>query len=230
MSISSQDILTALVSQANPDNVAGMARYGINPQGTLGISMPTLRAIARMTGKDHALALELWDSRLHEARILAGLVDDPLQVDEPQMERWVAEFDSWDICDQVCSSLFEATRFAWAKALEWPCRPEEFVKRAGFVLMAVLAVHRKKAVDSDFEPFFSLILSEAGDDRNFVRKAVNWALRSLGKRSLALNRRALEVSAQVALNESKTARWIAADAIRELSSEKVQSRLKARSA
>lgn len=228
MTITSQTILTELRAQANPANVAGMARYGINPQGTLGISIPTLRAIAKRTGKDHALALELWESGLHEARILASLVDDPRQVDEAQAERWAAQFDSWDVCDQVCYNLFVAARFAWTKALEWPCRTEEFVKRAGFVVMAGLAVHDKKARDADFEPFFPLIVAESGDSRNFVRKAVNWALRGIGKRNRALNERALEVAHQIAQIDSKTARWIAADTIKELTSEKIQSRLSGR--
>ncbi len=219
------EIIERLCSQANPANVSGMARYGINPQGTLGISMPTLRQIARETGHDHALAAALWESGIHEARILAGLVEEPSHVDEQQLERWAAGFDSWDVCDQVCSNLFWKLPLAAQKAMQWSERPEEFVKRAGFVLIAALAVHDKRAGDELFEKFLIPIQREAGDGRNFVRKAVNWALRSIGKRNPALNGKALAVARQMIQMESKSARWIASDAIRELAGEKVQRKL-----
>lgn len=225
MGSEAQEIIERLISLANPSNVEGMARYGINPQNTLGVSLPVLRGMAREIKRDHALAIELWESGIHEARILAGLVADPEQVDEQLMERWAHEFDSWDVCDQVCSNLFNKTPFAYAKAIEWSSRQPEFVKRAGFVLMAALAVHDKKAPDSAFEPFFPLILGAATDDRNFVKKAVNWALRGLGKHNQGLNTRAIETAQQIATLDSKAARWIAADALRELTGEKVQSRL-----
>jgi 3-methyladenine DNA glycosylase AlkD len=228
MAPTAQEILDKLKAKANPANVEGMARYGINPQDTLGVPMPVLRGIAREIKRDHPLALQLWDSGLHEARILAGLFADPRQVDEALMERWVHDFDSWDVCDQVCSNLFDRTPFAYSKATEWSSRQPEFVKRAGFVLMAALAVHDKKAPDSAFEPFFPLILREASDDRNFVKKAVNWALRGLGKRNRALNVRAIETAGDIARMDSKAARWIAADALRELTGESVQSRLAGR--
>jgi 3-methyladenine DNA glycosylase AlkD len=225
MTPTAHEILDRLKAQANPANVEGMARYGINPQNTLGVPMPVLRGLAREIKRDHPLALQLWDSRLHEARILAGLIADPRQVDEPLMERWVHDFDSWDVCDQVCSNLFDRTPFAYSKAAEWSSRQTEFVKRAGFVLMAALAVHDKKAPDSAFEPFFPLILREAADGRNFVKKAVNWALRGLGKRNRVLNALAIQTAQDIARMDSKTARWIAADALRELTGESVQSRL-----
>ncbi|MGW8251979.1 MAG: DNA alkylation repair protein, partial [Anaerolineales bacterium] len=179
----SQAILERLRSMANPENVAGMERYGINTQNTLGISIYTLRPLAKEIGRDHGLALGLWDSGIHEARILACYIDDPQQVTEAQMERWALDFDSWDVCDQVCSSLFDHTPFAYQKALQWSERDEEFVKRAGFVLMAALSVHDKGAPDERFEQFFPGILREASDGRNYVKKAVNWALRQIGKRS-----------------------------------------------
>lgn len=228
MAFSSEEIITVLRSQANPANVEGMSRYGINPHNTLGVSMPFLRDMAKRIGKNHAVAEELWASGIHEARILAGLVDDPKQVTEEQMERWVLDFDSWDVCDQVCSNLFDRTPFAYEKAAEWAGREEEFVKRAGFVLMAALATHDKKAPDEKLLPFFEIILREAADERNFVKKSVNWALRGLGKRSKFLNQHAIQTAQKMAQIDPKApaARWNAADALRELTSQKVQARLK----
>ena len=221
-----QDVLRRLRSLANPENVEGMHRFGINPQGTLGISITTLRPMAKELGRDHQLALELWDSGIHEARILAAFVDEPSQVSSHQMDRWANDFDSWDVCDQVCSSLFDRTPYAWDKAVEWSARPEEFVKRAGFVLMAALAVHDKQSADDRFEIFFPILVREACDERNFVKKAVNWALRGIGKRCRMLNQRAIETAEQINALDCKAARWIARDALRELTSEKVQQRLR----
>jgi len=222
---SAEEILTLLKSQANPENVAGMSRFGINPHNTLGISIPTLRQIARQVGKNHALAEELWASGVHEARLLAAFIENPRAVSEEQMERWASDFDSWDVCDQVCSNLFDRTPFAFKKAQEWSIRSEEFTKRAGFVLMACLAVHAKKARDEEFEIFFPLILQEAVDERNFVKKAVNWALRGVGKRNFNLNQKAVQTARALQKIDSKSARWIAADALRELKSEAVQTKL-----
>jgi 3-methyladenine DNA glycosylase AlkD len=220
-----KEILERLRTLANPQNVAGMERYGINTQNTLGISIYTLRPLAKEIGSDHELALALWDSDIHEARILAAYVDDPALVSEGQMERWVLDIDSWDVCDQVCSSLFDRTPYAYDKALEWSEREEEFVKRAGFVLMAALSVHDKQAPDERFKQFFPIILREATDNRNYVKKAVNWALRQIGKRSRYLNGLAIETARQIQQVDSPAARWIASDALRELSGEKVQKRL-----
>jgi 3-methyladenine DNA glycosylase AlkD len=219
------EILERLKSLANPDNVAGMARFGINTQNTYGISIYVLRDIAREIGRDHALADELWESGIHEARILASYIADPMQMSEAQMERWAAEFDSWDVCDQVCG-LFELTPYAYQKAVEWSDREEEFVKRAAFALMAGLVVHDKKAKDERFEGFLPIIIARAGDNRNYVKKAVNWALRNIGKRNTHLNRLAIEAAQKIQQIDSKAARWIASDALRELRSEKVQKRLK----
>jgi 3-methyladenine DNA glycosylase AlkD len=212
----SKEILRQLRAQRDPKNVAGMAQFGINPHNTLGVSIPTLRRIARQGAKDHRVAQELWRSGIHEARILAALVDMPERVTEAQMERWVKDFDSWDVCDQVCSNLFDKTRFARRKAIEWSKRDEEFVKRAGFVMMAALAVHDKTAPDGVFRKFLPLIQRGATDDRNFVKKAVNWALRQIGKRNAALNRAAQATAREIQAIDSKAARWIAADALREL--------------
>ena len=224
---SAAEILAHLNTLANPDNIRGMARYGINTQDTLGISIYTLRPLAKEIGTNHALALELWESGIHEARLLAGFIDDPQQVTPEQMERWVTDFDSWDICDQVCSNVFDRTPYAYPKAFEWSKRGEEFVKRAGFVLMAALSVHDKSAPDERFIEFLPVIKREAGDERNFVKKAVNWALRQIGKRNQALNQLAIQTAQEINQIDSPAARWIAKDALRELTSEKVQSRLKA---
>src|SRR5208283_5399943 len=218
-------VISELEAMKNDRNIAGMARFGINPKGTLGVPMPKLRRMAKSLGKGHQLAAGLWDSGIHEARILASLVDAPSKVTEKQMESWVSDFDSWGVCDQVCMNLFSETPFAWKKAREWTERKEEFVKRAGFVLIAVLAVHDKKAEDQDFMPFLGSIKKGATDGRNFVRKAVNWALRQIGKRNKALNKAAISTAKEIRAMDSKAARWIAADALRELESGAVGVRL-----
>ncbi len=218
--------LNQLKSLADPESSAGMARFGINPENTMGVSIPTLRKMAKDIGKNHALAQEFWSSGIHEARILAGMVDDPVEVTGEQMERWAADFDSWDVCDQVCSNLFDKTRFAYQKAHEWSGRKEEFVSRAGFVLMAALSVHDKKAGDEKFLEFLPLITKGALDERNFVKKAVNWALRQIGKRNLDLNKAAILTANDIRKIDSKAAKWIASDARRELTDEMIQKRLR----
>jgi 3-methyladenine DNA glycosylase AlkD len=221
-----KNILQQLELLSNPEAVAGLARFGIHSSNTYGVSIPVLRKMAREIGKDHALAQQLWSSGIHEARILAGMIDVQELVTEEQMESWVIDFDSWGVCDQVCSNLFDKTSFTYQKAIEWSDRKEEFIKRAGFVLMAVLAVHDKKANNDTFLNFLPLIKREAVDDRNFVRKAVNWALRQIGKRNLSLNTAAIETAKEIQGIESKAAKWIATDALRELTDEKVQKRLR----
>jgi 3-methyladenine DNA glycosylase AlkD len=220
------EILAELWKHGDPEAVAGMARFGIQGKDVYGVSIPTLRTLAKSIGKDHQLAEGLWQTGVHEARILASMVDLPNRVTEDQMERWVVDVDSWDVCDQCCNNLFKKTVFAYSKTVAWCDRDEEFVKRAGFVLMAVLAVFDKEAPAATFEPFFPLIVREATDERNFVKKAVNWALRQIGKRNLALNARAIDVARQIQAINSKSARWIAKDALRELTSPAVQVRLK----
>ena len=220
------EVVRELRSKANPKNVEGMARFGISSENTLGISIYDLRPMGKRLGKDHELALGLWSTGIHEARLLAGFVDEPEKVTEAQMERWAKDFDSWDVTDQVCSSLFDKTGYAYSKAVEWSKRKEEFVKRSGFVLMAALSVHDKDASDKDFEKFFPIIKRESTDERNYVKKAVNWALRQIGKRNKSLNRAAIKVAKDIQKIDSKAARWIAADALRELTGEKVQKRLK----
>jgi len=219
------DIIKKLKSLSNPRAVEGMARFGINPKNTFGVSIPNLRKIAKETGTNHYFAQRLWSSGIHEARILASMIDDPLMVTEEQMESWVGNFDSWDVCDQCCSNLFDKTKFAYKKAIEWTKRNEEFVKRAGFVLMAVLAVHDKKAKDERFLKFLPIMKRESTDERNYVKKAVNWSLRQIGKRNLNLNKMALKTAKEIKMLDSRTAAWVASDALRELESKAVQERL-----
>ena len=223
--MTSAEILKRLRSMANPANVAGMARYGISTKGALGISIPALRKLAKEIGTDHRLAMQLWESSIHEARLLAGFVGDPTRMTRREMERWVRDFDSWDTCDLVCSGLFDRTPFAYDLVFEWTRRPEEFVKRAGFVLMAALAVHDKERRDADFRRFFPVMRREAGDERNFVKKAVNWALRQVGKRNRALHRAAIAECGRIQKLGSRSARWIAADALRELKGDVVRRKL-----
>ena len=220
-----EQVLDQLKSQANAEAVAGMARFGISDRNTYGIAIPTLRKMAKSIGQSHALAQELWASGIHEARILASMIDRPQEVSPDQMEQWVQDFDSWDVCDQCCSNLFDRTSFAYTKAIEWSTRPEEFVKRAGFALMAALAVHDKKAPDDKLAQFLPIIKREANDERNFVKKAVNWALRQIGKRNANLNRLAIATAREIQTIDAKAARWIAADALRELTGDQVQQRL-----
>lgn len=210
------DILENLKSLSNPKAVEGMARFGINTARAYGISIAILRKMARETGKDHDLAQELWASDIHEAQILASIIDDPAKVTEAQMENWVRCFDSWDLCDQCCQNLFGSTIFAYRKAVEWSSNDREFIKRAGFVLMARLAFSDKKASDSQFERFLPIIKRESADDRNYVKKAVNWALRQIGKRNARLRQKAIETARELQQTDSRSARWIAADALREL--------------
>ncbi len=214
--MNARELLATLRAQANPANVAGMARYGINTEGTLGIPIPVLRGLGREAGRDHALAMELWDSGIHEARILASLVADPARLTRREADRWVRGFDSWDVCDQVCANLFRYTPFAMEKAAAWARGKREFTRRAGFSLMAGLTVKAKDAPDSQFEAFLPLIAEAATDERNVVKKAVNWALRQIGKRNARLRTKAIAAAEEIARIDSRAARWIASDALREL--------------
>lgn len=211
------DLLSHLRRHQNARNVAGQRRFGITPKTEqLGIAMPRLRALAKTHRKNHALALELWDSHVHEGRILAILIEDPAAVTPSQAERWARALDSWDVCDQFCGEVMPYVPFAIDKALVWTGRRAEFVKRAGFVTLTRMAVRRKDLPDRLFLDFLPVIRREAGDNRNFVRKAVNWALRQIGKRSPALRRAAISELLAIAKIDSPSARWIAADALREL--------------
>jgi 3-methyladenine DNA glycosylase AlkD len=219
------DVIEFLRKEENPANRAGMARYGINTEKTFGINLPTLRALAKKIGKDHTLALKLWQTGYHEAKLLAAFIDDPKMVTEQQMYAWVNDFNSWDICDQACSNLFDKTPFAYELAHAWSKAEQEYVKRAGFVMMAALAVHDKKSPDEKLLQFLPVIERESHDSRNFVKKAVNWSLRQIGKRSLFLHGHAIITAKKIALQDSKSAHWIASDALRELNDPKTIARM-----
>lgn len=219
------EVVSELRSMESPSDREGQKRFGINVDNSLGISVVALRKLARRIGKDHQLALKLWKTGIHEGRILASMVDDPAAVTERQMESWAKAFDSWDVVDGCCGELFDRTPFAYDKAVEWTRREEEFVKRAGFSMMATLAVHDKKASDKPFENFLKVIGEQCDDERNFVRKAANWALRQIGKRNLRLNKLAIKKAKEIHTIGSRAARWIANDALRELQGEAVQKKL-----
>ncbi|HEX4921636.1 MAG TPA: DNA alkylation repair protein [Candidatus Bathyarchaeia archaeon] len=220
-----ENVIAQLRNLGDPKALSGMARYGIHTSKAFGVPLPKIRSLARKVGKSHALAEALWKTGIREARILAGMIDEPTHVTQDQMERWVSDFDSWDVVDGVCGSLFDKTLFAVLKAHEWSTRSEEYVKRAGFVLMAELAVHDKHAANKVFLDFLPVIIREASDDRNFVKKAVNWALRQIGKRNIALNKAAIRTARTIQKIDSKAAKWIATDALRELRSDSVQQKL-----
>ena len=220
-----EEVLEKLKARARPDQLEGMARFAIVGKGRLGVSVPEIRRLAKEIGKDHELALELWKTGIPDARILAGMVGEPDKLTEEQMEDWVRAFDSWDVCDQVCMNLFEKTPLAVKKIHDWSLRDEEFVKRTAYALIACLAWHDKKAEDEKFIALFPVIKQGATDERNFVKKAVNWALRNIGKRNPSLNKAAIKLAKEIRQMDSKAARWIAANAIRELESDAVQKRL-----
>jgi 3-methyladenine DNA glycosylase AlkD len=223
-----EDVLARLRALADPSRLPGMARYGIGTDTAYGVTIGELREVAKELGRDHDLAAALWETGVHEARILASLVDDAVLVDDGQFERWAAGFDSWDLCDQVCQNLFRHASPAWTKAVEWTQRPELFVRRAGFSLMAGLAVADKETDDAQFAALLEPLADGADDDRPLVRKGASWALRSIGKRSPQLNAAAIETALRLRDSDARGARWVAADALRELRSEAVQRRLASR--
>ena len=223
--LNKDEVLKWLERKGTPLNVEGMARYGIHTDRAFGISMGTMQPLAKRLGTDHALATALWESGWHEARILATLVDDPPHVTRRQMNAWAADFNNWAICDTACLRLFGRTPFAWDKAHQWSTSPREFVKRAAFALMASLAGHDKAASNAQFLALLPLIERGACDERNFVKKAVNWALRRIGARNLELHEAALAVAKRLSQSAEASCRWVGKDALRELTSQKVRSRL-----
>jgi 3-methyladenine DNA glycosylase AlkD len=214
----------------DPSRVEGMARYGIRTDHAVGVRVTELRRFARGLRPDHELAAALWATGVHEARILASLVDDPALVTQAQMDAWVGGFDSWDVCDAVCGNLFDRTPFALDRANEWSRREPEFERRAGFALMAWAAVHRKELPDRAFATFLPRIREASTDDRTYVRKAVSWALRQIGKRSRELNSKAILAAEQIGRIDAGSSRWVARDALRELRGDALQARLRARRA
>ena len=219
------EVLARVRAVADPTRLRGMARYRIGTDQAYGVTVAELRAVARDLGRDHDLAAALWDCGVHEARILASLVGDATLADDDQFERWAAGFASWDLCDQVCQNLFRYADPAWTKAVEWTRRPELFVKRAGFSLMAGLAVADRNADDERFAALLQPLADGADDDRPLVRKGASWALRAIGKRSPRLNAAAIETTLRLHEADARGARWVGADALRELRSEPVQRRL-----
>jgi len=221
-----KDVLDKLQSKAKPDQLEGMAKYGMTVERRLGVSVPDMRKLAKEIGKDHKLALDLWKTGMAEARIVAAMAGDPDKLTEEQMEEWVKDINSWDVCDQVCMNLFEKNQLAWKKIADWSEREEEFVKRTAFSLIACLAWHDKKASDEKFIELLPVIIRGATDERNFVKKAVSWALRNIGKRNLNLNEAVINAAKEIQRLDSKAARWVASDTLRELESEPIQIRLK----
>jgi 3-methyladenine DNA glycosylase AlkD len=221
-----RQVLRRLKSLSHPENLEGMARFAIPIDRALGITTPDLKKLAREIGRNHSLAVQLWATKILEARGLAVMIEEPERVTEAQIERWVKEFDGWSVCDGCCLHLIRRLPFAWPKAFEWSRRRREFEKRAGFALAAALGVHDQGAPDDRFLRFLAVIKRQATDERNFVKKAVNWALRVIGKRNRRLNRAALRTAREIQKIDSHAARWIAADALRELSSDAVRKRLR----
>jgi len=222
------EVLNMLRTKARPDQLEGMARYGIVGEKRLGVSMPGLRQIAKQVGKDHQLALQLWQTGIPEAMILASMVDVPGEATEQQMDQWVRDLNSWDVCDQACMNLFEKTPLAWKKIRDWSTREEEFVRRAAFALAACLAWHDKEAPDDRFLALLPVIKEGATDERRMVKKAVSWALRNIGKRNRHLHEVILQVVSELQDMDSRSARWIARDAVRDLSSDATRRRLSKR--
>lgn len=215
-----QEIASYLKKHSNLKDRLGMARFGINPKFALGVRVPILRDLAKKIGKNHQLAQDLWKTKIHEARILASMIDESEKVTAKQMDKWIKGFNSWDLCDQCCMNLFNKLPLAWKKAGDWTKREKEFERRAGFSLMACLAWHDKKAKDKDFINFFPLIKKYSIDKRNFVKKAVNWALRQIGKRNKNLRIKAIKLAKEIQKIDSPTSHWIANDAIREFKQRK----------
>lgn len=220
------DIIKELKSKANPDNLEGMARFGINTTNRLGNSIPLLRKLAKEIGKNHELSLELWKKGIDETRILASMIGEEDKLTEVQSEKWVADFNSWDVCDQVCMNLFKKLPFVEKKIKEWSKREEEFVRRAAFSLIACIAVYDKGKPDNEFIKFLPVIKKASTDERNYVKKAVSWALRNIGKRNKNLNKEVIKFAKELKKKDSKSAKWIAKDTLKEIQSEKVRKKLR----
>jgi 3-methyladenine DNA glycosylase AlkD len=220
------NILEKLKSKSRKDQIQDMAKYGIKTDNRLGVSIPDIRKIAKEFGKNHEIALELWKTGIADARITAALIDEVEKVTPKQMDLWVKDFDSWDVCDQVCMNLFDKTSYAWNKVIEWSNRDEEFIKRAAFALLACLAWHNKNASNEKFIEFFPIIKNNINDERNYVKKAISWSIRHIGKRNIKLHRSVLIFAEDIKKINTKNARWIASDVIRDLNSIPTKNRLK----
>jgi 3-methyladenine DNA glycosylase AlkD len=221
-----EEVIKEMKKLSSSKTIASQERFAIGSVNNIGMTVPQMRAVAKKIGKNHPLALLLWKTKIHEARHIAAMIADPIQVTEKLMEQWLRDFNSWDIVDGCCSGLFDKTEIAFEKAVEWSKREKEFEKRAGFTMMATLAVHDKKSEDKKFEQFFPLIIKASGDERNFVKKAVNWALRQIGKRNERLCKKAIKVAKEIHSKGDSSSRWIATDALRELEKYLKEGRIK----
>ena len=221
--MTSKEAISELKLLATPEHYEQLQRFGINSTKAIGVKVPSIRNLAKKIGVNNELAMELWATEMHEARLLASMIEDPIKLTETQFDQWTADFDSWDMCDVTCD-LFGRSPLVFKKINEYTAREEEFVKRCGFALMCELSFHDKKIKNEDFYPFFDLIEREAWDERNFVRKAVNWALRQIGKRNEVLRIKAIECAERVLKQGTKSAKWIATDALRELNNPKIIAR------
>lgn len=219
------EVLEMLKAKADPSQLEGMKSYGMAVEKRLGVPVPDMRRIAKHLGKDHNLAQGLWQTGIAEAMIMASMVDEPDKVTGQQMESWVKDINSWDVCDQVCMNLFDKAPLAWRKVFDWSGRKEEFVKRAAYALLACLAWHDKEAPDDAFVRMLTVIKAGANDDRNYVKKAVSWALRNIGKRNANLHANALKTANELKAMNNETARWIANDVIRDLSGDTAKRRI-----
>jgi len=224
--ITVKTVLEELKRLSSPEAKAAQAYFKIGSEKSFGLRTPQMRKLSREIGRNHELALQLWKTEIHEARHIAAFIADPKQVTEELMEQWVKDFNSWDIVDNTCGTLFDKTPFAFEKAIEWTKRKKEYEKRAGFTMMAELAFHDKKTEDKKFEQFFPYIIAESNDERNFVKKAINWALRQIGKRNERLCRKAIAVARQIQKKDDTASKWIASDALRELEKYQKEGKIK----
>jgi 3-methyladenine DNA glycosylase AlkD len=222
-------ILITIKKSFNQRNREGMARFGIPSVNAVGMSSPQMRELAKKIGKNHELALALWKTDLYEAKIIATLIDEPVLLTEGQMCLWTKDFNSWALCDATCFNLFRKNDLSWNEVYYFAKQKEEFVKRTAFSLIAGLVSYRKEAKDDVFVEYLDLCYRNTEDPRIYVRKAVNWAIRQIGKRDILLNKKAIEISEKIRLKEDRTSNWIAGDALRELKNEKIQNRLREKS-
>jgi 3-methyladenine DNA glycosylase AlkD len=223
---SANQVMARLKSRGSAEDLKGMARFGMSTEKRLGVSVPEMRKMAKEIGRDHALALQLWKTGIADARILASMIAEPGAMRAKDLKEWVSGFDSWDVCDQVCMNLFEKVPLARRKIPEWAAREDEFIRRCAFALIACLAWHDKEASDAEFRGFLPLIQRGADDERNFVKKAVSWALRNIGKRNAALHKAAIQTAKDLQRMDSRAARWIAADALRDLKAAEAHGRVR----
>jgi 3-methyladenine DNA glycosylase AlkD len=211
-----RETLAWLERRGSKRNRDGMARFGIVTSKAFGVSMAAMAPLAKRLRPDHELAMALWATGWHDARMLATMIDDPAEVTSAQMERWCRDFDTWAVCDTACFKLFDRSPLAWKKVRPWSRRRAEYEKRAAFALIASLALHDKQAEDAKFLALLPVIDGASHDERNFVKKGVNWALRAIGHRNARLHRAATAAATRLAASADSTPRWIGKDALRDL--------------